>query len=267
MNTIFDSHAHYFDARYDKETEGADCVLAEVFANGVGTIVNVATNMENAVRCLAQTEKYQGMFAAVGIHPEDAQQLQLDPEKELAKLESLLLEKELHKIVALGEIGFDYHYEPVHYDLQKIFFERQMELARKYHMPVIIHDREAHGDCFDMICRFPEVKGVFHSYSGSAEMARELVRRGWYISFSGVVTFKNAERVRRVAATIPRDRILAETDCPYLAPHPNRGKINRSDYMKYTVQTLADLFEMPFEEMVRVTRRNAETLFDMKNCL
>ena len=263
MEGIFDSHAHYFDARYDKETEGADSILQEVFANGIGTIINVATNMGNAEKCLAQAARYPGMFAAVGIHPEDAQQLLLDPETELTQLEELLREKEKHKIVALGEIGFDYHYEPVNYELQKIFFEKQMEIARKYHVPVIIHDREAHGDCFDMICRYPDVKGVFHSYSGSAEMARELVRRGWYISFSGVVTFKNAERVRRVAESIPADRLLVETDCPYLAPHPNRGKINRSDYMTYTVGTLAELFGMSAEEMIGLTRRNAETLFKL----
>ena len=261
MDGIFDSHAHYFDARYDKETEGADHVLREVFANGIGTVINVATNMGNAPRCIAQTAKYPGMFAAVGIHPEDAQQLALNPETELHELENLLREKEKHKIVALGEIGFDYHYEPVNYELQKFFFEKQMQIAQAYHLPVIIHDREAHGDCFDMICKYPEVTGVFHSYSGSAEMARELVRRGWYISFSGVVTFKNAERVRRVAASIPPERLLAETDCPYLAPHPNRGKINRSDYMIYTIETLAGLFDMQYEEMVRLTRRNAETLF------
>ena len=261
MDGIFDSHAHYFDARYDQESEGADHVLREVFANGIGTVVNVATNMGNAPRCLAQAAKYPGMFAAVGIHPEDAQQLALDPETELPKLEKLLREKEIHKIVALGEIGFDYHYEPVNYELQKVFFEKQMQIAQTYRLPVIIHDREAHGDCFDMICKYPEVKGVFHSYSGSAEMARELVRRGWYISFSGVVTFKNAERVRRVAASIPPERLLAETDCPYLAPHPNRGKINRSDYMTYTIATLAELFNMQPEEMIRLTRRNAETLF------
>ena len=261
MTGIFDSHAHYFDSRYDNETDGADAVLQEVFSNGIGTIINVATNNGNVGRCLAQVQKYPGMYAAVGIHPEDAQQLQLDPDRELSILENTLADRVKHKIVALGEIGFDYHYEPVNYDLQKIFFERQMQLAQKYQLPVIIHDREAHGDCFDMICRFPEVKGVFHSYSGSAEMARELVRRGWYISFSGVVTFKNAERVRKVAATIPPDRLLAETDCPYLAPHPNRGKINRSDYMSYTIAMLAELFEVLPQQMVEMTRKNAETLF------
>ena len=261
MTGIFDSHAHYFDSRYDNETDGADAVLQEVFSNGIGTIINVATNNGNVGRCLAQVQKYPGMYAAVGIHPEDAQQLHLDPDHELSILEDTLEDCVKHKIVALGEIGFDYHYEPVNYDLQKIFFERQMQLAQKYQLPVIIHDREAHGDCFDMICRFPEVKGVFHSYSGSAEMARELVRRGWYISFSGVVTFKNAERVRKVAATIPPDRLLAETDCPYLAPHPNRGKINRSDYMSYTIATLAELFEVLPQQMVEMTRKNAETLF------
>ena len=261
MNGIFDSHAHYFDSRYDRETEGADRVLEEVFADGIGTVINVATNMNNVEKCLAQAAKYPGMFAAVGIHPEDAQQLYLDPDTELHRLENLLCERERHKIVALGEIGFDYHYEPVNRPLQKVFFERQMEMARKHRLPVIIHDREAHGDCFDMICRYPDVSGVFHSYSGSAEMAKELVRRGWYISFSGVVTFKNAERVRRVAETIPQDRLLAETDCPYLAPHPNRGKINRSDYMRYTLHTLAELFGMSDDEMIQLTRRNAERLF------
>lgn len=267
MTGIFDSHAHYFDARYERETEGADSVLREVFANGIGTIINVATNMENVERCLAQTAQYSGMFAAVGIHPEDAQQLGFDPETELPKLEKLLQERERHKIVALGEIGFDYHYEPVQHDLQKVFFDKQMQLAEKYRMPVIIHDREAHGDCFDMICKYPHVRGVFHSYSGSAEMARELIRRGWYISFSGVVTFKNAERVRRVAASIPPEYLLAETDCPYLAPHPNRGKINRSDYMTYTIGTLADLFNMSTDEMIHLTRKNAEALFGLQNCL
>lgn len=263
MEGIFDSHAHYFDARYEKETEGADTVLREVFASGIGTIVNVATNMGNVGACLAQAMAYPGMFAAVGIHPEDAQQLCLDPETELPKLERLLAEKERHKIVALGEIGFDYHYEPVNRDLQRVFFERQMELAQKYRLPVIIHDREAHGDCFDMICKYSDVTGVFHSFSGSSEMARELVRRGWYISFSGVVTFKNAERVRRVAATIPPDRLLAETDCPYLAPHPNRGRINRSDYMTYTIATLAELFNISAEEMTKLTRENAERIYGL----
>ena len=261
MEGIFDSHAHYFDARYERETDGADCILREVFAGGIGTIINVATNMNNVERCLAQAMHYPGMYAAVGIHPEDAQQLALEPDDELKKLETLLQDRQKHKIVALGEIGFDYHYEPVNYELQRVFFERQMQLAQTYHVPVIIHDREAHGDCFEMICQYPDVIGVFHSYSGSSEMARELIRRGWYISFSGVVTFKNAERVRRVAESIPTDRLLVETDCPYLAPHPNRGKINRSDYLKYTIATLGELFHMSADEMTKLTRNNAEKLF------
>lgn len=266
MEGIFDSHAHYFDARYDRETEGADSILREVFANGIGTIINVATNMGNAGKCLEQAAAYPGMYAAVGIHPEDAQQLSLDPDLELPILEGLLHDRAQHKIVALGEIGFDYHYEPVDHERQRIFFDRQMQLAAKYDIPVIIHDREAHGDCFEMILKYPTVKGVFHSYSGSAELARELIRRGWYISFSGVVTFKNAQRVRQVAASIPIDRLLVETDCPYLAPHPNRGKINRSDYMGYTIATLAELFQMSVEEMTQRTRENAERLFLNLNC-
>jgi TatD DNase family protein len=261
MEGIIDSHAHYFDTRYEQETAGADVILQEVFSHGIETIINVATNMQNAGRCLDQAARYPGMFAAVGVHPEDAQQLMQDPDTELAVLEKLLAEKEKHKIVALGKIGFDYHYEPVNYSLQKVFFERQMQLAEKYHLPVIIHDREAHGDCFDMICRFPGVKGVFHSYSGSAEMARELVRRGWYISFSGVITFKNAERVRRVAATIPRDRLLVETDAPYLAPVPHRGKENTPAYIPLIAEALAAVRGVSLEEISELTNRNAENLF------
>ena len=261
MSAIFDSHAHYYDKRFETEAESADAVLREVFASEVDRIINVSTNMDNAQLCLTQAAQYPGMYAAVGIHPEDAQMQNLSPERELPRLEALLQKKEACKIVALGEIGFDYHYEPVNKPLQSVFFEQQMCSAEKYAIPVIVHDREAHGDCFDMVLRHPGVTGVFHSYSGSAEMAAELIKRGWYISFSGVVTFKNAERVRRVAATVPTERLLVETDCPYLAPHPFRGKLNRSDYLVYTTAVLAEVFHMSREEMCLLTHKNAEKLF------
>ena len=141
------------------------------------------------------------------------------------------------------------------------FFDVQMELAERLDMPVIIHDREAHGDCFETVLRHPRVRGVFHSYSGSTEMAAELVRRGWYISFSGVVTFKNASRVKEVAASIPSDRLLIETDAPYLAPHPHRGKINHSGLMRLTAQRLAEIKGMSVDEVIRVTRDNTKALF------
>jgi TatD DNase family protein len=144
---------------------------------------------------------------------------------------------------------------------QACFFDVQMELARELDLPVIIHDREAHGDCFETILRHPEVRGVFHSYSGSAEMARELVRRGWYLSFSGTLTFKNAERVRAAAMAVPRDRLLIETDAPYLAPHPHRGKLNHSGLLIHSLETLSQLWECTSEEAAQITEQNAERLF------
>ena len=262
MSKLFDSHAHYFDARFADEFENAaDSILPELFAGEVEYIVNVGTNNENNPVCLEMAQKYDGMFAAVGIHPEDCRDY---GREELDRFEEFLLahrDFKKEKIVAIGEIGFDYHWEPYDKEHQRFFFEEQMKLAQRYDLPVIIHDREAHGDCFDVACKFKNVNGVFHSYSGSTEMARELVKRDWYISFSGVVTFKNASRVKEVAASVPLDKILAETDCPYLAPHPMRGKLNHSGLMRYTVGTLAEIFSKDFDEMAKILSDNAKKLF------
>lgn len=264
MSKLFDSHAHYFDQRFENELEGgAAALLPRLFADDVEYIVNVGTNNENNPVCLEMAQRYDGMYAAVGIHPEDCRDYKRE---ELDRFENFLkshsdFKKE--KIVAIGEIGFDYHWEPYDKEHQRFFFEEQMRLAEKYGLPVIIHDREAHGDCFDVACKFKNVRGVFHSYSGSAEMARELVKRGWYISFSGVVTFKNAARVKEVAASIPLDKLLVETDAPYLAPHPMRGKINHSGLMRYTVMTLAEIFDKDYDEMASILSANAKKLFEM----
>ena len=260
---LFDSHAHYFDERFEGE---ADRILAEeVFSKRVGKVINVGTNNQNNIICLEQAKKYDGMYAALGIHPDDCQYCQKSLTEEIAELEAMILAEksrgEASKVVAIGEIGFDFHYEGFDREKQAEYFELQMKLAKKLSMPVIIHDREAHGPCFDMALAYPEVKGVFHSYSGSAEMARELVKRGWYISFSGVLTFKNAERVREVAASVPMDNILIETDAPYLAPHPFRGKLNHSGLTEYTVATLADVKGITLDEAARITYKNAERLF------
>lgn len=260
MARLFDSHAHYIDDRFREYPGGVDELLTSLFSGEVGNIINVATNIHDAAPTLAMAARYEGMYAAVGIHPEDAQKSS-DLDADLDALEALIADRERNKIVAIGEIGFDYYWQPVDKEVQARAFESQMKLALRYGMPVVVHDREAHGDCFDMVCRFPQVRGVFHSYSGSAEMARELVKRGWYISFSGVATFKNAERVRSVARTIPTDRILIETDAPYLAPHPHRGKLNHSGLMAHTAMTLAELFDMSYEQMAELTRNNAERLF------
>ncbi len=260
---FFDSHAHYFDGRFEKETEGADILLPLLFEESVEAIVNVGTSLENNPICLAMAQKYEKMYAAVGLHPTDL----ADYEREaLDRFDDFLMahgDFKREKLVAIGEIGHDYYWEPYDKEHQRFFFEGQMRLAEKYDLPVIIHDREAHGDCVDTIRKFPNVRGIFHSYSGSAEMAKELVARGWYISFSGVISFKNAERVRGVASSIPHDRLLIETDCPYLAPHPMRGKINHSGYLCYTAEALGGAIGLSVEETAALTSENARRIFGL----
>ncbi len=269
MMKIFDTHAHYFDARFAREVEGgADAILREIMPDPVSRIVNVGTNCENARLAIAQAAEYEGMYAAIGIHPEDCHYI-TDPDAALDDLRGLLGDADSRrrdKLVALGEIGLDYHWQdyggiPMDKARQAYFFDAQMQLARELSLPVIIHDREAHGDCFETILRYPDVRGVFHSYSGSAEMAKELVRRGWYISFSGTLTFKNASRVREAAHAVPRDRLLIETDAPYLAPHPMRGRLNHSGLLTHTLDALAVIWETTPEEASKITFDNAETFF------
>ena len=265
MNGIFDTHAHYFDRRFDEADGGADSVLQNaVFGQGVIGVINVGTSPENALRCIEQARRYEGMYAAVGIHPEDCKALVGTPTEEIGRIRALLdtpEKRKQNKIVALGEIGLDYYWEPYEKETQAVYFEEQLRLAGELSLPVIIHDREAHGDCFETVLRHPCVTGVFHSFSGSAEMARELTRRGWYISFSGVVTFKNAKRVREVAKAVPLDRILIETDCPYLSPEPYRGRLNHSGRLTYTANALAELLQADARTVADQTRSNAETLF------
>ena len=266
---IFDTHAHYFDGRFVREAEGgADALLREWMPDPVARVVNVGTSCESSRKAIEQAACYEGMYAAVGIHPEDCHRI-TDVDAAMRELEELLGNAEdrlRNKIVALGEIGLDYHYEnygeiPMDKQKQAIFFDAQMQLAEKLDLPVIIHDREAHGDCFETILRHPKVRGVFHSYSGSADMARELVRRGWYISFSGTLTFKNASRVREAALAVPRDRLLIETDAPYLAPHPMRGRLNHSGLLLHSLDTLAQLWQCTPEEAAEQTYQNAMQLF------
>lgn len=265
---IFDSHAHYFDRRFETLTGGADEILQSVMPRPVGTVINVGTNLENSQRAIAQAACYDGMYAAVGIHPEDCHYI-ADVTLAMEQLSELLgtpESRDSRKIVALGEIGLDYHYEnygeiPMDKEKQMLFFRAQMEMAQLIELPVIIHDREAHGDCFETVLRYPGVRGVFHSYSGSAEMAKELVRRGWYVSFSGTLTFKNAARVREAALAVPRDRLLIETDAPYLAPHPLRGQLNHSGLLIHTLSTLAELWNCSIQDAANQTTENASRLF------
>ena len=266
---IFDSHAHYFDRRFfsEENPKGVDALLQEdVFGDCVCGVINVATNNENSIACIEQAAKFDRMYAAVGIHPEDVEYCKMNISEEINILCDRVDTKEKrqkNKIVAIGEIGLDYHMEKFDKGLQQKYFDAQMELAAELDVPVIIHDRDAHCDCFDTVCRYPSVKGVFHSYSGSAEMAKELVKRGWYISFSGVLTFKNARKAVEVAEVVPMDRILIETDCPYLAPHPFRGRLNHSGLMKYTAIKLGEIKGIDVEAVADMTFNNAKTLFKM----
>lgn len=271
-NGIFDSHAHYFDARFEREVSGgADAILRAVLGQTVQTVVNVGTNPETSRRAVGQAGKYEGMYAAVGIHPEDCHFL--NEEESLAELKKILGDAQSRardKIVAIGEIGLDYHTDffgevPLDKAKEMRVFEAQLALAKELDLPVIIHDRDAHGDLFETILRYPGVRGVMHSFSGSPELAREYVRRGWYISFSGTVTFQNAARVREAVLAVPRDRLLVETDCPYLAPHPMRGKLNHSGYLEYTLAQIAGLWGVPVQQAADRTRKNAELLFFGKN--
>ncbi len=263
MEKLFDSHAHYYDGWFDTVPGGADALLGTLFAGAVGGIVNVGTDLENSRAVIASAARFPGLYAAVGIHPCDGQGY-ADIPAVIAELRALLGNAErrrAQKIVALGEIGLDYHYPDTDKAHQMAFFEAQLSLAEELDIPVIIHDREAHGDTFDAVCRHPRVRGVFHSYSGSAEMAKDLLRRGWYISFSGVVSFKNAPKVREALAAVPSDRLLIETDAPYLAPHPHRGKMNHSGLMIHTAAAMAEARGIPCEELIRLTAQNARTLF------
>ena len=259
---FFDSHAHYWDARFEAETEsGTDALLKTLFESTVSGIVNVGTNLETTLLSIRQAQRYACMYAAGGIHPGD-----IPEDASIDMLETVwtpLFQNPENKLVALGEIGLDYHYTPFDKARQLAFFEAQMALAEKLSLPVIIHDREAHGDSFDMIRRFPNVRGVFHSYSGSAEMAKALVSRGYHISFSGTVSFKNARRVTEAAACVPRDRLLIETDCPYLAPHPFRGQLNHSGLLPYTARAVAAAWGCTEEEVASVTEENARRFFGL----
>ncbi len=266
MEKLFDTHAHYFDKKYEEIFGGADSILSsEDFRATVGAVVNVGADPEYSRIAVDMAKKYDFMYAAVGIHPSDAQdRCNRTLSEELADVEALICTEEIrkeNKVVAIGEIGFDYYWQPVNKEVQYAYFDAQMSLAEKYRLPVVVHNRDAHGDTFDMICKHPDVKGVIHSCSMSAEMVKEIVKRGWYISFSGTLTFKNANKVREACAAVPLDRLLIETDAPYLAPVPYRGKLNNSIYMRETALAAAQIHSVSYDEIASVTFENAKNLF------
>ncbi len=256
----FDTHAHYYDSRFVEECEeGVDALLDNLFATSISYIVNVGTSPLTCREAIAQAKRYENMYTALGIHPSDAQYLD-DIDTALAEVEAMLTDKN-NKVVALGEIGLDYHYPDTNRPLQLSVFERQMQMAERLSLPVVIHDREAHADVMEIVRKYPNVKGIFHSFSGSAEMAKELVGFGYMISFSGTVTFTNARRVLDACLAVPMENILIETDAPYLAPHPKRGTLNHSGNLLYTCARVAELHALTPEQAARITEKNAKEIF------
>ena len=238
---------------------GVDEFIDTLLSEHVSYIVNIAASPETARLVVAQAKKHDNMFTAVGIHPSDTRFID-DMDAALSEIRSLILDPE-NKCVCLGEIGLDYHYPDTDKEKQMKYFVAQMEMARELNIPVCIHDRESHADVMDVIRSFPDVKGVLHSFSGSAEMAEELVKLGWMISFSGTLTFTNARKPKEAAARIPKESVMIETDCPYLAPHPKRGSLNHSGNLEYTNAVLAAIWGITPEECAEITENNAKRFF------
>lgn len=249
----FDSHAHLDDPRFDADRDEIFAALAEQ-----GPVMNVGCDLASSERSVALAQKYSFVYASVGSHPDDADHV---GGKLLDAYRRLCAEK---KVRAIGEIGLDYHYEDVPRAQQIIAFEQQLELAEALKLPVIVHEREAHGDAMDIVMRHPDVRGVFHCFSGSKEMALWLVDRGWYIGFTGVLTFKNARRAIEAAQALPLDRILIETDCPYMAPEPYRGRRNDSRFVPLVAAKLAELRGLTQQEAGEITAENAKRLYGIE---
>ncbi len=253
---LFDTHAHMDDRAFDADREA---LLAEFPKENIALLMNPGCSLETSRAASALSQRYDYVYAAVGSHPDAA-----DEVCDAVLEEYRTLCRENPKIRAIGEIGLDYHYEDVPRERQQKAFAAQLALAQELNMPVIIHDREAHEDCLAILKDFLTVRGVFHCYSGSAEMARQLTDRGWYIGFTGVLTFKNARRAVESAAAVPLDRIVIETDCPYMAPEPFRGKRNYPGYVYRMAQKLAEIRGISEEEAQRITLENGKRLYGIE---
>ena len=252
---LFDTHAHMDDRAFDADREA---LLEGLPEKGVGLVMNPGCSLESSRNASLLAQKYDYIYAAVGSHPDAADEVNEEVLEEYRKLCKLN-----PKIKAIGEIGLDYHYEDIPREIQLQAFRAQMALAAELNLPVIVHEREAHEDGMAVVREFPGVTGVFHCYSGSAEMARQLVDKGWYIGFTGVLTFKNARKAVEVAQSIPLERIVLETDCPYMAPEPFRGKRNDPGYLYRMAEKLAELRGVSVEEIHRITLENGRRLYNI----
>ena len=250
---LFDTHAHYDDEAFDPDRE---LLLESLPQRGVALVVNPGCDLESSRKAVAYAAEYPHVYAAVGIHPENCggfTPADMDALRQLAQQP---------KVVAIGEIGLDYYWaENPPRELQQRVLRDQLALAQELDLPVIVHDREAHADSLAIVQEFPAVRGVFHCFSGSVEMARELLKRGWYLGFDGPVTYKNARKTVEVALECPLDRMLLETDSPYMAPVPVRGTRNDSRNVRYIAEKLAALRGLDTDELIRLTAENGKRLF------
>lgn len=254
---IFDTHAHYDDSAFDTDR---DELLASLKKAGVGTVVNVGASLAGTRRTVELTEKYPFIYGAAGVHPDEVGELDENSYQWLR--EQCLREK----IVAVGEIGLDYYWDKENHELQKKWFIRQLRLARELHMPVIIHSREAAADTMDILKQEyqPDIPVVVHCYSYSPEMAREYIKMGYYLGIGGVLTFKNAKKLKEVTAETPMEKILLETDAPYLAPVPFRGKRNDSRKLIHVAQAIGEIKGIAPDEVIRITEENAFRFYRIK---
>lgn len=250
---LFDTHAHYDDPAFDADR---DALLSSLPESGVELVLDPGCDVKSSRAAVSLAERYPFVYAAVGLHPEECGGC---GEAELLEIERLAGSP---RVAAIGEIGLDYHWEenPPR-EVQQEIFRRQLALAERLDLPVIVHDRDAHGDSLAIVREFPRVRGVFHCYSGSAELAQELLKRGWYLGFDGPITYKNARRAPEVAAITPLERMVVETDAPYLSPVPVRGRRNDSRYLPHVIAKLAEWKGVTPEEMTRITCENGKRLF------
>ena len=253
---IFESHAHYDAHSFDEDREN---LLNSMRENGVGTIINVCAEWDSVTEVVKMAQNYSFMYAAVGLHPDEVGDLD---EEKFGFLKEQCKKK---KVVAVGEIGLDYYWDKASHEVQKKWFIRQLELAKELDLPVIIHSREAAEDTLNIMRKHAQgLRGVIHCFSYSKELAEEYVKMGFHIGIGGVVTFRNGKKLKEVSQIIPLERILLETDCPYLAPEPYRGKRNSSLYIPYIAQAVADIKGITYEEVVAQTEKNAKELFGIQ---
>ena len=253
MTMLFDTHAHLDDHAFDPDR---DALLAALPGQGIGLLMNPGCSLATSRAACALAREHSWIYAAVGSHPDAAAEVTPEVLEEYRRLI-----RENPKVKAIGEIGLDYHYEDVPRNIQQEAFLAQMELAREAKLPVIVHERDAHADGMTVVRHFPEVTGVFHCYSGSLEMARELVDMGWYLSFNGAATFKNARKAPEVIRAVPMDRLMIETDAPYLTPVPYRGRRNDSTYVRLVAEKIAQLRDMTPQEVEQATWENGCRFF------